>query len=312
MLDEILTATFITGLLAAAVRMATPILLTALGEIYTELSGILNIGIEGTMLAGCLAGFIGTYYTGSIFCGILWGIITGGLMGLIMGILSITLQANQVACGIILKLLSLGMTSFIFRVVFGVTILPPNIKTLTPLPLPIINKIPFVGQILFQQNLMVYITFLLVLLSSFLIFKTGWGLKIRAVGEYPLAADTMGINVYNIRYICVIAGGMLAGMGGTFLAMDLGMFVDNMIAGRGFIALASVIFGRWKPHGVMAGALIFGLADAFQLRLQALGYNFPHEVLLMLPYVLTIIILTGILGKSHAPAALTQPYIKEK
>ncbi|HPZ08262.1 MAG TPA: hypothetical protein PL110_09115 [Candidatus Eremiobacteraeota bacterium] len=161
MLDEILTATFITGLLAAAVRMATPILLTALGEIYTELSGILNIGIEGTMLAGCLAGFIGTYYTGSIFCGILWGIITGGLMGLIMGILSITLQANQVACGIILNLLSLGMTSFIFRVVFGVTILPPNIKTLTPLPLPIINKIPFVGQILFQQNLMVYITFII-------------------------------------------------------------------------------------------------------------------------------------------------------
>jgi len=309
-MEDIFNTIFITGILAATIRMATPILIASLGEIFCELSGILNIGIEGTMLAGSLAGFIGTYYTGSIAFGVISGITIGGIFGLIMAILSIKLRANQIACGIILNILSLGLTGFLYRTIFGITTLPPGIKTLKTIPLPFLNKIPFFGDILFNQNILVYITFLLVLISYIIIYKTTWGLKLRATGEYPEAADTAGINVYIVRYICVVTGGMFAGLGGTFLTMELGMFMDNITSGRGFIALAAVIFGKWHPFGAMGGALIFGLADAFQLRLQTLGYNIPHELLLMFPYILTIIILTGIIGKSNSPSALTVPYIK--
>ncbi len=291
MAEQIFTIVFITGLLSASIRMAAPVILAAIGEIYSELSGVINIGLEGIMLTGCLAGFIGTYYTGNIFLGIVSGMCAGTLMGFFMAFLCITLEANQIACGIVLNLFSMGLTAFSFRIILGITMMPPEIKTLPRVPLPFLHDIPFLGPVLFEQNLLVYITFFLVLFSSLIIYKTNYGLKIRAAGEYPAAASSMGINVYFTRYICVTLGGLLAGLGGTFLAQDLGVFVDNMTAGRGFVALACVIFGRWKPFYVMAGALIFGLADAFQLRLQALGYNFPHELLLALPYVLTIAIL---------------------
>lgn len=308
MLEKILTIAFITGLFCAAVRMAVPILLAALGEIFSELSGVLNIGIEGSMLSGALAGFLGTYYTGSIFWGVMAGICAGAVMGLIMAFLSVTLQANQVACGIILNLFALGFTSFLFRIVFGVTLMPPSIKALEPLPVPLLKDIPFFGPVLFQQNILVYITFILVILCSFILYRTYPGLKIRAAGEKPDAADTMGVNVCFTRYICVIVGSMFAGLGGAFLSMELGMFIDNMTAGRGFIALAAVIFGRWSPGGALGASLLFGFADAFQLRLQSLGVSFPHELLLMLPYILTIVMLTGVVGKSHSPSALTVPY----
>lgn len=291
MAEQIFTIVFITGLLSASIRMATPVILSAIGEICSELSGVINIGLEGIMLMGCFGGFIGTYYTGNIFLGIIAGMAAGAIMGFIMAFLCITLQANQIACGIILNLFSMGLTAFLFRIILGITMMPPEIETLPHVPVPFLHKIPLVGQILFDQNLLVYMTFFLVIFSYLIIYKTNYGLKIRASGEYPDAASSMGINVCFTRYICVTAGGMLAGLGGTFLVLDLGVFVDNMTAGRGFVALACVIFGRWKPFYVMAGAVIFGLADAFQLRLQALGYKFPHELLLTLPYVLTIIIL---------------------
>jgi simple sugar transport system permease protein len=292
MADQIFTIVFITGLLTASIRMATPVILSATGEIFSELSGVINIGIEGIMLMGCFGGFIGTYYTGNFFLGIIAGMLTGAIMGFIMAFLCITLEANQIACGIILNLFSMGLTAFLFRIILGITMMPPGIETLPHLRLPFLNKLPFIGQILFEQNVIVYVTFFLVILSYLFIYKTNYGLKIRASGEYPAAASSMGINIYFTRYVCVILGGMFAGLGGTFLVLDLGVFVDNMTGGRGFVALACVIFGRWKPFYVMAGALIFGIADAFQLRLQALGYNFPHELLLTMPYVLTIIILT--------------------
>ena len=291
MAEQIFTIVFITGLLTASIRMATPVIITATGEVFSELSGVINIGIEGIMLMGCFGGFIGTYYTGNLFLGIIAGMLTGAIMGFIMAFLCITLEANQIACGIILNLFSMGLTAFLFRIIFGITMMPPKIDTLPHLPLPFFNKLPFIGQILFEQNVIVYMTFFLVILSYLFIYKTNYGLKIRASGEYPAAASSMGINIYFTRYVCITLGGMLAGLGGTFLVLDLGVFVDNMTAGRGFVSLACVIFGRWKPFYVMAGALIFGFADAFQLRLQALGYNFPHELLLTLPYVLTIIIL---------------------
>jgi general nucleoside transport system permease protein len=312
MAEQIFTIVFITGLLSAAIRMATPIVLSATGEIFSELSGVLNIGIEGIMLMGCLGGFIGTYYSGNLFIGIISGMITGAIMGFIMAFLCITMEANQIACGIILNLFSIGFTGFVFRIICGITLMPPKIKTLPSLPVPLLDKIPFFGQILFNQNLLIYITFFLVIFSYLFIYKTVYGLKIRAAGEHPAAADTMGVNVYFIRYICVTAGGVFAGLGGTFLVINLGVFVDNMTAGRGFIALACVIFGRLKPFSVMIGAIIFGLAVAFQLRLQALGYNFPHELLLAMPYLLTILILSGVVKKASPPSALTLPYRKEK
>ena len=310
MINDILTAAFITGLLSAAVRMAAPILLAALGEIFSELSGVLNIGIEGAMIGGAFAGFAGAYYAESIFWGIICGILAGGLMGFIMAVLSVSLQANQVACGIILNLFAIGLSSYLFRVLFGVTLLPPTIQKLNPLPVPLLKDIPFLGPVLFEQNILVYLTFLLVPVCAYILYKTYPGIKLRAVGEKPEAADTMGVNVFLTRYICVIVGGMFAGLGGTFLSMDLGMFIDNMTAGRGFIALAAVIFGRWNPRGVMVAAFLFGLADAFQMRLQALGFQVPHELLLMLPYVLTVIVLTGFVRKGGSPSALTLPYTK--
>lgn len=312
MWHDILSQTFIIGVLAAGVRLATPILLTALGEIFAERAGILKISIEGEMLVGALSGFLGAFYLHNIWIGLVVGMAAAAGYSVIAGVLSISLKVDQVITGITLNILALGLTSFGYRFMLGKSFVPPSIQQLPVLKIPLLSQIPLLGAILFQQNILVYITyFLLVPLCTFLLLKTTFGLNVRAVGEHPLAADTVGINVYRTRYACVIIGGAFAGLGGAFMTLaQLNMFTENMTAGRGFIALAAVIFGKWRPTGVMLATLLFGIADALQLRLQGLGVEIPYQFLLMLPYVLTIIALVGVVKRTNAPSALAAPYQK--
>jgi ABC-type uncharacterized transport system permease subunit len=309
---EIFSQTFLIGVLAAGVRLATPILLAALGEVFAERAGVLKISIEGEMLIGALFGFLGAFYLNDIWLGIFIGMTVAAIYSLIAGVLSITLKVDQVITGITLNILALGLTSFVFRFILRKSLIPPSIKSLAVLKIPILFKIPIIGQIVFQQNIIVYMTFFVfVPVSTFILFKTTFGLNLRAVGEYPLAADTVGINVYGIRYVCVMIGGLFAGLGGAFMTLaQLNMFTENMTAGRGFIAVAAVIFGKWHPVGAMIATLLFGTADALQLRLQGLGVDVPSQFLLMLPYVLTIIALVGVVKRTNAPSALAVPYQK--
>jgi simple sugar transport system permease protein len=283
-----------------------------LGEIFSERAGILNIGIEGEMLVGALAGFLGTFYTHHVGLGFLIGMGASGVFSLIMGFITITLKGDQVITGIILNILALGLTSFVYRALFGTFRTPPSIKPLTPLKIPVLGDTPYLGTILFHQNLLVYLAFLWVPVSAWILFKTQFGLNLRAVGEHPRAADTLGVQVERMRYIAVILGGIFSGLGGCFLTLaQLNRFTDNITAGRGFIAIAAVIFGKWNPYGVAVATLLFGIADGLQLRLQALGTRLPYQFLLMLPYILTIVALIGIVGKSKPPAALAVPYQKD-
>ena len=312
MWDDILTQTFLIGALAAGVRLATPILLAALGEVFAERSGVLKISIEGEMLIGALFGFLGAFYLKNIWLGLLAGMAAAAVFSLIAGVMSITLKVDQVITGITLNILALGLTGFLYRFILGKSMIPPSVTPLAVLKIPILGQIPVIGPIAFQQNIIVYATFFVcVPVSAFILLKTTFGLNLRAVGEYPLAADTVGINVYAVRYACVLIGGLFSGLGGAFMTLaQLNMFTENMTAGRGFIALAAVIFGKWHPVGAMISTLLFGVADALQLRLQALGLQVPYQFLLMLPYVLTIIALVGVVRRTNAPAALAVPYEK--
>ena len=312
MWSEIVSQTFLIGVLAAGVRLATPILLAALGEVFAERAGVLKISIEGEMLIGAFFGFSGAFYLQSVWLGLLTGMAAAALFSLIAGIMSITLKVDQVITGITLNILALGLTGFLYRFMLGKSMIPPSITPLAALKIPLLSSLPLLGPILFQQNLIGYATFFgLVPVSTFILFKTTFGLNLRAVGEYPLAAATVGINIVRVRYAGVVIGGLFSGLGGAFMTLaQLNLFTENMTAGRGFIALAAVIFGKWQPAGAMLATLLFGIADALQLRLQGLGVQVPYQFLLMLPYLLTILALVGVVKRTNAPSALAVPYRK--
>ena len=311
---ELLSGTvFWTSVIAATVRMAIPIFLAGLGEVFSERAGVLNISIEGQMLVGSLAGFIAAYYTGSLLTGFLAGAAAGMAVASVAGFFSISRRLDQTIIGVLLNIFCLGLTSFVNRVTFGISATPPTVAALPAMPIPWLAQIPVVGTALFQQNLLVYLAVATVPVAWWLLFRTSVGLDLRAVGENPQAAETMGVNVVAMRYLGLLAGGALAGVAGAFLSLALlGRFVDNITSGRGFIALAIVIFGGWKPQRVLCGALLFGFADALQLRLQAVGLQLPYQFLLMLPYVLTIAVLSVTSRRIIAPAALGLPYSREK
>ncbi|TFH36794.1 MAG: ABC transporter permease [Anaerolineales bacterium] len=312
MWDTIFSQVFLVGLLAAGIRIATPLLLAALGEVISEKAGILNIGIEGLMLAGSLSAFLATYYSGNIWIGVLVGGLMGSVISLIHAYLSVTLGTDQVVSGIAINTFSIGLTSLVFGAIFGVSARPPSVQPLKVIPIKILADIPILGPILFQQTPIVYIAFALVPLVSWFLFKTDLGLSLRAVGESPSAAESAGINVKRFRYAAILVGGLLAGWGGAFLSVgQLGSFSNGMTAGRGFIALAAVIFGRWTPIGTLLASLVFGTAYALQLSLQALGFSLPPQVLLMMPYIITMVALLGSVGRHGAPAALAVPYKRE-
>ncbi len=312
-ISQLLSQAFLIGFLASAVRMSTSILLAALGEMFAERAGVINIGLEGTMLAGAFGAFIGAALFGDPWLGTVIGVSVGALLGLVHAFVSITLKVNQIVVGMAINIVSLGLTSYVNRVLFGLAFVPPQVKSFPIVPIPVLAQIPFLGPILFQQTLLVYVALLFVPLSWFVLFRTTLGLRLRAAGEHPRAADTVGINVIRVRYLAVLINGMLAGLAGAFLCLgQLNLFVDGLTAGRGFIALAAVIFGKWNPFGALSAALLFGAADALQFRLQAMNTQIPYRLLLMLPYVLTIVALIGVVGSVGAPAALGKPYDRKE
>jgi simple sugar transport system permease protein len=318
-LEQILTTTFFVALLTSGIRLAIPILLAVLGEIITEKGGVLNLGLEGMMLMGAITGFLVTWYLENnafnpalaAWLGLLAGVGAGLVMGLLMAFLAITLKADQVISSVMLVLLGQGLSAYIFRQQFSD--FAAQVKGFEPIALPSLSAIPFFGPILFQQDIVVYLTGLLVLGCWFLLNRTTLGLNIRAAGENPSAAETSGLSVSRIRYTATLIGAALAGLGGAVLTVaQLHFFVEGVTAGRGWIAVALVIFARWRPLLAVVGAILFGLADAVQFRIQALGdQRLPYEVLLMLPYLLTIVVLFRGIKKTEQPEALGQPYLRE-
>ncbi len=310
---EILTESFVLGLLATGLRLATPVLLAALGEIFAERSGILNIGLDGMILIGALAAFAGGYYSGSPWIGVLAGMIGAGLVSLIHAGLSIRVGADQVVSGLAINFFCLGLATFLNRGIFGMPLLPPKARPFAPIHIPGLSDLPVVGPVLFSHHALVYISLLLVAVCYIVLFKTTYGLHITAAGEDPRAGEAIGVNVIRIRYSAVLIGGLMAGLAGTSLSLaQLTFFKESMVAGRGFIAIAVVMLGRWNPVGALVAALVFGIADAFQLHLQATGATaIPSQVLLSIPYLVTILAVVSRAGRVVVPKALAARYVRE-
>ncbi len=305
-MDELLTSGVIIGILTSAIRLATPYLYAAVGEAFAQSSGVVNLGVDGTMLITAFAAFFVVLNTGNIWLGLLAAILTGLVMGLLMSFISVTLKAEQGISGIGLHMFGLGLSSLLFNVLVG------TVKTVTgfqSVKIPVLSDIPFIGEIFFNHSLLVYGAFLLVPIAWWILDKTSWGLMIKSVGQNPAAADSLGVNVDKVRYSSVCIGAMLAGVAGASLSISLlNLFQDNLTAGQGFIAVALVYFGGWKPLGIMGGALLFSTVNAFQLWMQVLGVNIPSDVAVMLPYLLTIAALAVTVNRARQPAALNKPF----
>ncbi len=280
------------NLLPQAIRLTTPILLAALGGVFASRSGVLNIGLEGSMLAGALAGVIGSYATGSAWGGLLAAILTGVLFGLMFDVFALLLGAPQAVVGAGLNIFAIGITAYLYRAVFATTSSNVTVAGFQEISLPVLGDIPFLGSLLFQQNFLVYLSFLLVPLIHVYLYHTNSGLNLRSCGENSRASDSMGIKVVKTRCVATMLSTIFAAMGGAALSIgNVNTFVEGMSSGKGFIALAALAFGRWSPIGVMFAALLIGLMDAFQLRLQVSLTNAPYQFFQMIPYVATIIVL---------------------
>jgi len=298
----------ITSLLKATIRQSTPITLGAMSGIFCERAGVVNIAIEGMMLSAAFTGFMTNVYTGNLFLAIIVAMITGGLMGLLHALLSVTYHVDQIISGTVINILAIGLTGFFYQ--SGAT----TQGKLEPITIPLLSEIPLVGEVLFNNPPITYAAIVIVFVTFYVMFRTAWGLRTRAVGEHPGAADSVGIPVKQVRYINVIIGGMIAGLGGAFLTLEaVGSFERLMTNGRGFIALAAMIFGKWHPFGAWGAALLFGFTNALQTQLQFIGADevIPHEFIGMLPYLLTVLVLAGFVGRARPPAAVGQPYKTE-
>jgi len=301
------------AMLASTLRIATPIIYAALGSVMSERGGVINIGIEGTMLLACFTAVVGAYYW-SPWVGVLIAMATGGLMALIHAYLSVTIKTNQIISATAINIFAVGLPNLVVPIIWkGHHAVSPVVPRIPDVRLPIIANLPIVGPVLGHQNPLVYVALILVPVLHFILFKTRFGLRLRAVGEHPRAADTVGVNVARMRYIGVISGGILAGMGGAFLSIGyMSQYSAAMTQGRGFMGLAAMIFGNWKPAGALLACLIFGFADAFQAAAQsARVLPISPRLLLSLPYIMTLIALAGLVGKSIPPAADGKPYEKD-
>lgn len=306
-MEDILTATFWIGILASGIRLATPYLFAALGETLGQRSGVLNLGVEGQMLMGAFMAFYVTLQTGNLWLAMLAAAVVGAVMGLAMAFVSIDLQAVQGISGIGFYLFGLGMSTLLFQMLVGTV---ETVSGFPPIHIPWLSDIPVIGEIFFQQNILVYVAFALVPLASFVLQRTTLGLKIRAVGENPEAADSLGVSVRLVRYITVTLGGLLSGVAGASMSIALlNVFQQNMTSGLGFIAVALVYFGGWQPVRVMVGALLFSMINALQLRLQLIpDWPIPSEWMIVAPYVFTIFVLVLTVQRVRAPSALTKPF----
>jgi ABC-type uncharacterized transport system permease subunit len=301
---------FYIALLAAGIRIGAPLIFAAIGEVFTEVAGVLNVGLEGTMLIGTWAAFMGMYFTGSGLLGVLSGMAGGMLVTAALGYLCINRGANQIIAGIVINIFALGFTSLTYRHMFQSDI--PTVESFLPIPIPFLSDLPLVGMIFFNHTILVYVAFAVVPLASLILYRSQLGLCLRAAGELPAAVDTAGVNVILIRYAGVLLCGALAGLGGAALSIgQLEQFNDNLTAGRGFIALAIVLLGRWDPFKVAFGSVLFGIADALQLRLQVLNFAIPKELLAIIPYVLAIAAMALFVKHIRLPAAFARPYARE-
>ena len=300
-----------SALTAGMLRYATPLIFGAMGGIMSERSGVINIGLEGMMLIGAFFGIFGADLLGSWFLGVLAGVAAGALIGLVHAFVSISLRADQVVSGTGINFLAIGITGYVFIYHYGDQGTPSDISRAPNLTLPLVEDIPFIGEAIGNLNVLTWVALLLVPILTLYLFRTRGGLRLRSVGEKPRAADSLGLPVLRTRYLAVTASGALAAAGGVFLSIGLlGSFNEQMTAGRGFIALAAVIFGNWRPWGALAAALLFGFSTALAQRLPAFSES-AAVLFQALPYVLTLVVVAGVIGRSRPPAAIGVPYVKE-
>ena len=309
MISDLFSITVLVGILSSGIRLATPYLYAAIGETFSQRSGVLNLGVEGQMLLGAIAAFYVAMTTGNLWLGVLTAMLVGAAMGLAMAFVTVNLHAQQGISGIGFYLFGLGMSDLLFQKLLG------SVETVQGFPkihFPILSDIPWIGDIFFNHNILVYLAYLLVPVSWFVLNKTTLGLKIRSVGENPDAADSLGVNVARIRYFTIILGGTLSGIAGASLSIALlNVFQQNMTSGQGFIAVALVYFGAWTPVGVLGGALLFSMINSLQLWMQIRAVPIPSEIAVMMPYVLTILVLVVTVSRVRAPSALTKPFERE-
>lgn len=314
MLADILQSGLIISILATAVRMGTILLLAALGELIVERSGVLNLSVEGMMLSGAFGGFIGAYYTNSLWLGVLSAILAGLLVSALFGLLAVILQIDQTVSGLTVNIFAAGLTFYLYRALFpnvGATNIPA-LKPFSVFQIPFLSDIPIIGKILFSQYALSYLAFFLMLLVAFYLYRTKSGLILRTLGENPRVVDMKGINVMRYRFLAVLFGGMMAGLAGSFITLaSVGIFVADITSGRGWLAIAIVIFGDWKPVKILWASLFFGFIDALQMQLQALGVQLPFQLFLAMPYILTTVAVFLARKRSGAPLALGVHYVRE-
>ena len=290
-----------------------PYVLASQGTMLGGRTGVFNVSQEGVMLVGASVGFLAAYLLDSLLLGMIIAMLVGGLFGLALAYFTTTLKMDQFVIGLALFFIGLALSTLFFKIVVGVTLKPPLIPTLQDVAIPLLSQIPIIGPIFFDQNVLVYFTFLLSGFLYYFLYKTSWGLELRSVGENPKAADSLGISVSTMRYVTVIAGSMLVGLAGAYLPMVYtGTFTEGMVRGRGWLAIALTFFGGWQPHLIFFGSLFFAGVEVFALRLQVIGANIPHQFLLMIPFIATILVMMRPIKGTRTPAFLGQNYDREK
>jgi ABC-type uncharacterized transport system permease subunit len=311
-LDDLLHASILVSVAAAAIRIATPLLFAALGELVAERSGVYNMGLEGIMLMGAFTGYLAAYGSGSLWVGVAAAGVTGALMAFAFAVMVITLKVEQIVTGLAVNLLGAGLSTYWLRAAFADSGQTPVIPLFGHAPVPFLSDLPVIGPILFDQKLLTYLAFLMVPAVWFFLFRTRYGLIVRCAGENPKALDVKGVSVTALQYSAVVFGGLMAGLGGAFLSVgSAARFVPDMTNGRGWLAIIIVIAGLWRPWSILAATLVFAFLDALQLQIQGIGIAIPYQILLMMPYVAAILALMIRRSRGNAPAMLGVPYSRE-